>query len=130
MEEHKAILLLNQGDPQGLEVLVRKYQVQAFWAANLIVRNQPLAEDVVQSCFIKAYQSIHQFDAGRSFGPWFIKSVVNDAIKAANRAQKFIPIKTDQEMDASPYLRDANPGTLPGNRHAYPDFDSRTDESS
>jgi RNA polymerase sigma-70 factor (ECF subfamily) len=85
VDETQAIAALKRGDPGGLEALVRGYQVRAIRAAYLIVRDRPLAEDLVQTAFLRAYDRIGQFDARRPFGPWFLRSVVNDAIKAAAR---------------------------------------------
>lgn len=85
LDETHAIAALKRGDLAGLEVLVRRYQVRAIRAAYLIVRDRPLAEDLVQTAFLRAYDRIGQFDSRRPFGPWFLRSVVNDAIKAAAR---------------------------------------------
>jgi RNA polymerase sigma-70 factor (ECF subfamily) len=85
VDETQAIAALKRGDPAGLEALVRRYQLRAIRAAYLIVRDRPLAEDLVQTAFLRAYDRIGQFDASRPFGPWFLRSVVNDAIKASAR---------------------------------------------
>jgi len=85
MNEHKAIARLKRGDIGGLETLVQTYQVRAVRAAALITHDRALAEDLVQAAFIRAYERIHQFDDARPFGPWFLRSVVNDAVKAASR---------------------------------------------
>ncbi len=58
-------------------------------AAYLICRDRPLAEDVVQSAFAKAYEKIKTFGGGRPFGPWFTRMVVNDAIKAASHRKRY-----------------------------------------
>jgi RNA polymerase sigma-70 factor (ECF subfamily) len=89
MEEHEAeaIRRLKQGDIGGLESLVRLYQAQALDAASVVTRNHAIAEDVVQAAFLRAYDAIGGFDADRSFGPWFLRSVVNDALKAVTRRQ-------------------------------------------
>jgi len=68
MEEQEAIARLKRGDISGLEALVRKYQVQAVRAAYLITHDRGLAEDIVQAAFLRAYERIGQFDAGRPFG--------------------------------------------------------------
>ncbi len=94
MDERQAIARLQRGDISGLELLVRLYQVQAVRAAYLIVRDRHLAEDIVQAAFVRAYERIHQFDASRPFGPWFLRSVVNDAIKAAGRRERLVPLET------------------------------------
>lgn len=92
MDERQAIARLQRGDISGLELLVRLYQVRAVRAVYLIVRDRHLAEDIVQAAFVRAYERIHQFDSTRSFGPWFLRSVVNDAIKAAGRRDRLVPL--------------------------------------
>ncbi len=82
MEERDAIARLKRGDIAGLEVLVRVYQGQALEAAYLITRDPALAEDLVQSAFLRVYERIGQFDSARPFGPWFLRSVVNSALTA------------------------------------------------
>ena len=87
MDERSAIARLKQGDIGGLETLVRGYQVRAVRAAALITHDRAQAEDIVQNAFIRAYERIHQFDETRPFGPWFLRSVVNDAVKAFSRSK-------------------------------------------
>ena len=88
MEERKAIERLVRGDIGGLEALVRQHYTRAVRAADLILRDQALAEDTVQGAFVRAYERIEQFDAERSFGAWFMKIVVNDAVKTASRRER------------------------------------------
>lgn len=82
MDEREAIEHLRAGDSRGLEVLVRLHQVQAIRTAYLITRDVALAQDVVQATFLRAYERIDQLDPHRPFAPWFLSSVVHDAIKA------------------------------------------------
>ena len=107
MDERRAIERLKEGDPGGLEVLVKSHQVRAVRAAYLICRDRPLAEDVVQSAFVKAYERIGTFEERRPFGPWFTRMVVNDATKAASRRER-----TTRYGGASPdsLLEDPNTG--------------------
>jgi RNA polymerase sigma-70 factor, ECF subfamily len=83
MEDRIAIARIKQGDLNGLESLVNRYQVQAVHAAYMIVYDRALAEDVAQSAFVKVVERIHQFDEERSFASWFFRIVVNDALKIA-----------------------------------------------
>lgn len=91
MQEEEAVARLQRGDISGLEPLVRRYQEPALHAAVLVCRDAALAEDLVQAAFVRAYERIGQFDARRPFGPWFIRSVVNDALKAVTR-QRQVPL--------------------------------------
>ncbi len=88
MDEQQAIARLKQGDLGGLEALVKQHQVLAVHTAFLIVADRALAEDIVQSAFLKAADRIEQFDAQRPFRPWFLRMVVNESIKAARRQQR------------------------------------------
>src|SRR5947209_14988504 len=80
MHEREAIELLRRGNISGLEKLVEMYYVEAVRTAYLVTRDRPLAEDIAQAAFLRAYERIHQFQAERPFAPWFFRSIVNDAL--------------------------------------------------
>lgn len=112
MEDQIAISRLKQGDLNGLEVLVNRYQVQAVHAAYLILFDQHLAEDIAQSTFIKVAERIHQFEDQRPFAPWFFRIVVNDALKLAKKKKRDVSL--EEQMDESTaqltrWLADPNP---------------------
>jgi RNA polymerase sigma-70 factor, ECF subfamily len=112
MDERQAVARLQHGDLSGLELLVERYQVQAVQAACLIVQERALAEDIVQTAFIHAAQKIHQYDAARPFGPWFYRSVVNAALKAADRQKRQVSLKDPlpgQEVSLVELLADTGP---------------------
>jgi RNA polymerase sigma-70 factor (ECF subfamily) len=113
MEEREAIARLKRGDIGGLEALVHKYQVRAVRTAYLITRDRALAEDIVQAAFLRAYERIGQFDTGRPFGPWFLRSVVNDAIKATARRERQVSLEASPEGEGTSLanlLADPGPG--------------------
>ncbi len=110
MEEQQAIARLKQGNLQGLEALVSLYQVRAVRAAVLITGDRILSEDIVQNAFIRAAERIEQYDLERPFGPWFLRSVVNDAIKATSRQKRFVSLD-DEHGERTFDLRD--PSSLP-----------------
>lgn len=113
MTEQKAIAQMKRGDIKGLKVLVNRYQVQAVRAAYLITRDRTSAEDIVQSAFLRAYERIHQFDSGRPFGPWFLRSVVNAALKTVAQQKRQISLEAVfEEADTrfTDLLADVTPG--------------------
>src|SRR6187200_3328936 len=85
MTEESAIAQLRKGNIAGLETLVALYGEKALKASFLVCRDHALAEDVVQSSFIRAYERIHQLDLNRPFQPWFMRSVVNATLMAVTR---------------------------------------------
>jgi RNA polymerase sigma-70 factor, ECF subfamily len=102
--ERDAIQQMKRGNIAGLELLVEKYQARAFRTAVLISRDAALAEDIVQSSFINAWRKIHQFDASKAFEPWFMKSVVNNALQALRKNQRFSSLDNEEENPIEEWL--------------------------
>jgi RNA polymerase sigma-70 factor (ECF subfamily) len=113
VDERQAIARLKRGEVAGLEALVQAHQLRAVRAAYLIVRDRAAAEDLVQAAFLRAYDRIGQFDDSRPFGPWFLRSVVNDAVKAVGRQGRWVPLEGGSAT-AGPDLADALPDPAPG----------------
>ena len=111
LEEKLAIARLKQGDLDGMEPLVKRYQVRAVSAAFLIVRDPKLAEDIVQDAFLRVAEKMDQFDESRPFGPWFFRSVVNASTKAVQRQKRFLPLETHDEETSkvADWLMDTSP---------------------
>jgi RNA polymerase sigma-70 factor (ECF subfamily) len=97
MEDQIAISRLKQGDLNGLETLVKRYQVRAVHAAYMIVFDRGLAEDVAQTAFIKVAERIYQFDEGRPFAPWFFRIVINDALKLVKKQERDVSLDDPDE---------------------------------
>jgi len=111
IDEHAAVLRLKAGDIGGLETLVHAYQARAVRCAYLVIQDHALALDVVQASFVKAYERIAGFDESRSFGPWFLKSVLHDAMKVATARARTTPIDSLADFDNAPLtVADADPG--------------------
>ena len=101
MEDQIAISLLKQGNLNGLEALVNRYQAKAVHTAYLITHDRAMAEDVAQAAFVKAAERIQQFDENRAFPPWFFRIVVNDALKLARRMKRNVSLDDlDEEASA------------------------------
>ncbi len=96
MNEQEAIDALLQDDIGGLEFLVRRYQLKAVRAAFLITHDVGIAEDVVQNAFLRVAERIGQFDRRRPFSPWFMRIVVNDAVKAVQRGPRGLSIDSGE----------------------------------
>jgi len=99
LDDKQAIVHIKKKNMQGLAHLVATYQHQALRAADVITRDVGLAEDIVQGAFIKVYKRIDQYDTSRPFKAWFMKMVVNDAIKAVTRRQM---VSLDDDQDKIP----------------------------
>jgi RNA polymerase sigma-70 factor, ECF subfamily len=97
MEEREALGRLKQGDIEALASLVPRYQLRAVRAAYLVTRDVGLAEEVVQAAWVRAFERIHQFDASRPFGPWFLRMVTNQASNMLARRGREVPLPEDSD---------------------------------
>jgi RNA polymerase sigma-70 factor (ECF subfamily) len=102
MDDLQAIRCLKSGDIGGLEILVARYQHKAVQTAFLITHDEQVADDVVQETFVRLYQSIGNFDESRPFAPYLLRSVVNAALNATKKTQRWVQIGagTDSEIEA------------------------------
>jgi RNA polymerase sigma-70 factor, ECF subfamily len=105
MEDQIAISRLKQGDWNGLEVLVNRYQAQAVHAAYLIVSDRALAEDIARAVFVKVAERIHQFDEEPPFAPWFFRIVTKDALKAARKQKRTVSLEEQLDEPAAQLAR-------------------------
>jgi RNA polymerase sigma-70 factor (ECF subfamily) len=117
MDDRIAISRIKQGDLNGLEPLVSRYQVRAVHAAYLVVYDRMLAEDLAQAAFVKVVDRIHQFDEARPFAPWFFRIVLNDAIKAAKRHRRSLSLEDESAhsgLELADWLADSSlqPGQI------------------
>ena len=97
MTDQQAIARLKRGDVRGLETLVLRYQLEAVRTAYAIVRDAALAEDVVQTAFVRLVERIKQFEEERPFAPWFMRIVARDAIMILRRQAHDISLDTSDE---------------------------------
>jgi RNA polymerase sigma-70 factor (ECF subfamily) len=104
MTEQDAIRQIKHGHVSGLELLVKRYQVRAVRTAYLITRDRALAEDVVQEAFLHFFDHVDQFDETRPFAPYFLRSVVNRAVRRVSRDRRTIDLDSANNQLPAPDL--------------------------
>lgn len=65
------------GNLRAFETLYRKYERQVYRAALAILGNAQAAEEVLQDCFLRAYQHLHRLNGQPSVSPWLHRVAVN-----------------------------------------------------
>ena len=80
-----------RGDLLAFEDLVRLYQADAFRFAWHLTRDRPLAEDVTQEAFLRAFRFLRGFRGDRKFGSWLFSIVRNCAMDALRRRDRARP---------------------------------------
>lgn len=77
LDEGAVIARVRAGEPEAYAELVRAHTQVALRAAVAFGAGDD-AEDVVQTSFLKAYQSLDRFREGGAFRPWLLQIVVNE----------------------------------------------------
>src|SRR5262245_47533299 len=101
------------GDQSGFELLVRRYEERAWWAAYHLLGDGEEARDIAQEAFLRAYKALARFDFGMSFYTWLYRIVVNLSIDAMRRRGRLRPVSLE---DIPGGLSAPNPDTAPGQR--------------
>ena len=112
MNKSETLNRLRRGDLDALAALVQAHQDRALRAAYLITQDRMLAQDVVQDAFVRAYERRGQIDPARPFGPWFLRVVVNAAVKAARKEARAVSLDDPGVADRTlaDLLADPAPG--------------------
>lgn len=100
MDDDSSALMVQvqQGNTGALAQLVRRHQLEAVRAAYGIVLDQDSAEDVVQRAFIALWDYAKSFDPQRPFRPWFLRIVVNQALREVRRHRRLVPLASVAEQ--------------------------------
>ncbi len=73
----ESVLKGNQAD---FSILIDRYKNKAFSLLRRMLKNEMDAEEVLQDCFLKSYQSLSHFRNEAKFSTWFYKIVYNSAL--------------------------------------------------
>ncbi|MCC6931909.1 MAG: sigma-70 family RNA polymerase sigma factor [Deltaproteobacteria bacterium] len=75
------------GNRDEFRCLVRKYQNQVFAMIRRQVNNNPVAEDLTQETFLRAFKGLKSFDHRASFSTWLIRIALNTTSTYFSSAQ-------------------------------------------
>jgi RNA polymerase sigma-70 factor (ECF subfamily) len=87
-----------KGDPDAFEVLFKKHCGGVSKLALSIVKDETLVEDIVQDVFLLIHRYLPKFRAQSAFKTWIYRITVNEAVRQANRARRWVML-ADQEIE-------------------------------
>ncbi len=80
--------LVQGGDLEKFGVLVERYEGKMKRYASRFLFRYTDKEDLVQEVFLKVFENIQGFDAGRSFSAWLYRIAHNEFINAIKKREK------------------------------------------
>ena len=75
------------GEVAAFDNLILKYRERVFGVVYNMTSNREDAADLTQDAFIKAFQSIHRFQAQSSFFTWLYRIAVNSTLTHLRKAK-------------------------------------------
>ena len=87
-DETAIVARAKAGDEEAFRQLVSSHSHDLFRLAYRLTGSRENADDVVQEAFLRAYRSLHRFDARSRFGTWLHRIAVNCAMDHLRRAQR------------------------------------------
>ena len=110
--------MISGKNPEGMEILYDNYSSALYGVIHRMIRNEEIAEDVLQETFLKIWNNFKQYDPGKGrLFTWMVSVARNLALDKI-RSKEFIQSRKNQEIgDAVSFpdlsSRDAfNPDTL------------------
>lgn len=96
-QDSELIAQYRNGSEAAFDLLVDRYQSKVFTTIYLIVKDQEIAEDLLQDVFVKVVQTIHsdRYSEEGKFQPWLMRIAHNLAIDHFRKAKRYPTILMD-----------------------------------
>lgn len=88
LSEQIHILQAQQGDVDAFEKLIGLYHNRLLFYARKMLRDEELANDVMQTVWLKAFRNIHTLRHPEAFSVWIYRIVRNYAVEQIRDEQK------------------------------------------
>ena len=90
-EDGVLITLYRNGNEAAFNLLVDRYQSKVFTTIFLIVKDQDVAEDLLQDVFVKVLHTVNsdKYNEEGKFQPWVMRIAHNMAIDHFRRAKRY-----------------------------------------
>ena len=88
-----------KGDRAAFESIVSKYYRVVYNVAIRIGNRPADAEDVTQSVFLKAYESLATYDPAYKFFSWMYRIAVNESLNLRNHQKRYEELDEDFVSD-------------------------------
>jgi RNA polymerase sigma-70 factor, ECF subfamily len=94
MDEKECIAHIVQGNTEKFRELVDRYQAGLVIHCENILKNRQEGEDVAQEAFIKAYQNLKVYSAGKAnFSTWLYRIATNLCIDKLRKSRHQVYVK-------------------------------------
>ncbi len=94
LDDVELVPMIQEGDLDAFETLYHKYKNELYRTALVITRDRGAAEELLQDCFLRAYDHMDRVDGCSSLRPWLHRIIVNLSYNwAAKKRLRLISIE-------------------------------------
>ena len=87
-----------RGDERAQMKVYKKYSKAMYNVALRIVKDSAEAEDIMQECFLKAFDKLDTFEGTSTFGAWLKRIVVNHSIGVYNKNTRYTEVEYNDQF--------------------------------
>ena len=109
-EDVQLMLALRAGDAAAFDVLFRRWSGPLLRYLERMVRDQAVAEELVQEAFIRVHKARERYRPDARFSTWLYRIATNLALNELRRPRRRAVHRSTDE-DGAPPLADAGPGS-------------------
>lgn len=107
LEDYDIIQSVLKGNAADYNLLINRYKHKAYSLCLRITKNDMDAEEVLQDCFLKAYNNLKDFRRESSFSTWFYRIVYNTALTKVSSKQRKID-NSSVSIDKAQFFSDTS----------------------
>jgi RNA polymerase sigma-70 factor (ECF subfamily) len=96
-DEAQIVLRAQRGDAQAFAALVHRHERAVITLCSRYLRSTE-AEDAAQDAFVRAYQALDRFDAGRPFAPWLYQIARRQCLDRLRKRKHEAPEAAEQAV--------------------------------
>jgi RNA polymerase sigma-70 factor (ECF subfamily) len=96
LSDQEIIDSIRKGNDSDYSIIINRYKNKAFSMLKRMLKNEFESEEVLQDCFLKAYNSLGSFKGESKFSTWFYRIVYNSALTKLSSQKR----KIESEMSS------------------------------
>ena len=96
LSDQEIIDSVRKGNESDYSIIINRYKNKAFSMLKRMLKNEFDADEVLQDCFLKAYNSLGSFKGEAKFSTWFYRIVYNSALTKLSSQKR----KIEAEMSS------------------------------
>jgi RNA polymerase sigma-70 factor (ECF subfamily) len=102
LDDLEIIESVKRGNVSDYSLIIDRYKHKAFSMIFRMLKNRLDAEEVLQDCFVKGYNSLKSFKGGAKFSTWFYRIVYNTTLSRIGSKRRKIEetmLSIGEELD-------------------------------